>query len=70
MGPNEIGEARCEAWAIDNIRGDEFKCCCGNWVKLGEGETLSPDPYEIPVCGECFDTAMTERYGDRWKEQM
>lgn len=66
MGPNERGEARCEAWAIDNVRDMSFLCSCGEWVPLSEGETCSPDPYEIPVCGDCFEAYMDERYGDRW----
>lgn len=51
----ETLEDRAEAWAIDNMRGDEFKCSCGKWCKLSEGETMSPNPYAIPLCRQCFD---------------
>lgn len=68
--PIERGEDRCESWAIDNVRGDEMKCCCGRTCKLSEAETLSPDPYAIPVCPDCFAAAMTEWYGQSWREKM
>ncbi len=62
--PIERGEARCEAWAAENLRGDEATCCCGNKFNIDEGETLSADPYAIPVCGECFEKACLERFGE------
>ena len=68
--PIERGEARCEAWAAENMAGDSFTCDCGNTCKLDEGETLSPDPYAIPVCGECFDAAMDEKFGPGWRDRM
>lgn len=51
--PIERAEARAENWAFDNIKGDMFKCGCDKWGKLCEAETLSPDPYAIPVCHDC-----------------
>lgn len=62
--PIERGEARCEAWAFENVRGDIATCYCGNTFKFSEGETLSPDPYAIPVCGECFEKAMVKKFGE------
>ena len=62
--PIERGEDRCESWAFENVQGDIATCCCGNRFKLSEGETLSPDPYAIPVCGECFEKAMVEKFGE------
>lgn len=61
--PIELGEMRCEAWADENAVGDKFRCDCGNLFSLDEGATLSPDPYAIPVCGECFEKAMIEKCG-------
>ena len=61
--PIEVGESRCENWYFENVKGDIATCCCGNTFKLSDGETLSPDPYAIPVCGECFEKAMVEKFG-------
>lgn len=61
--PIERGEDACEAWALENVKDDIATCCCGNEFKLSEGETLSPDPYAIPVCWECFEKAMIEKFG-------
>ena len=68
--PIERGEQRCEAWAADNVQGDCFTCSCGNVCNLGDAETLSPDPYAIPVCGECFDKAMDAKFGSGWRDRM
>ena len=62
--PIERGEARCEDWAAANVNGDIATCCCGNKFELSQGETLSPDPYAIPVCGECFEKAMKNELQD------
>ena len=53
--PIERGETRAENWAYDNIRGHEFKCGCGKWIKLEDGQPISPDPYASPVCPKCFE---------------
>lgn len=53
--PIERGEARCEAWAAENVRGNVATCQCGNEFNLRDAQTISPDPYAIPVCPECFD---------------
>ena len=63
----ERGERRAEGWAALNVRGDEFTCGCGTVCDLERGETLSPDPYAIPVCPLCFDRAMLEQYGPDWR---
>lgn len=54
LDPIERGEARAER-AFDELSlpGGLFKCySCGG--------TLSPDPYAMPVCGECLESAMNE----------
>ena len=53
--PIESMEASAERWADDNIKGNMFKCSCGKWCSIMDGETLSPDPYAIPVCPDCFN---------------
>lgn len=52
---DERGESRVENWFHDNVRGDIATCSCGKQFKLDEGMTLSPDPYAIPVCPDCFE---------------
>ena len=52
--PIERGEDRCERWAAENVKGNQFTCCCGSVCDLDDGETVSADPYAIPVCPECF----------------
>lgn len=68
--PIERGESRCEDWAATNVKGDCFTCCCGATCKLEAGETSSPDPYAIPVCPECFDKAMDEKFGPSWRDKI
>ena len=48
-------EAAAEQWAIENVRGDEAICSCGYLFKLSEGETVSANPYALPVCPYCFE---------------
>lgn len=51
----EQAESRCERWADENVDADGIATCsCGRKFKLEEGETLSPNPYAIPVCRVCF----------------
>ena len=39
-----------------------LKCHCGNIFDSDkEGGTLSPNPYAMPVCGECFDAACRDK---------
>lgn len=54
LDPIERGEAACEQWAAENLRGDIATCSCDREFKLEDGESLSPDPYAIPVCPICF----------------
>jgi hypothetical protein len=50
----ESMEDAAEAWAWDNMRGDEFKCPgCGKWTPNAEGETLNPSPWAKPFCRKC-----------------
>jgi len=53
--PIELREARCERWAEDNVKDKMFKCSCGKWCDIGDGGTISPDPYAIPICCDCFE---------------
>lgn len=66
--PIERGEQRCGDWYFDNVRNGIATCDCGKEFRLEDGEALSADPYAIPVCGECFDKAIRERYGDKWDQ--
>ena len=56
--PIERAEGAAERWADDNIEGDVMTCCCGKKCKLEDAETVSDNPYAIPVCPDCFE----ERY--------
>ena len=60
MDPIERGEARCERWADDNVVGDKFKCGCGQWCPLDDGECITSDPYGTPVCRQCFAVAFPD----------
>lgn len=53
--PLERGEARIERWAAENLCGDIATCLCGREFNIEDGQTLSPDPFAIPVCPTCFD---------------
>ena len=54
--PIERGEASCESWdAKAHVDGDNYRCDCGKIFDINEGVTLSPDPYAIPVCPDCFE---------------
>ena len=53
--PIEIMEASAERWADKNIKGEMFKCGCGKWVKLNDGQPISENPYAPPVCQDCFE---------------
>ena len=56
--PIEQGEATAENWAFDNIKDGKFKCDCGRWVKLEDGQPSSPYPFCIPICSECFEESL------------
>jgi len=49
-------ERYVEDWCFENIRGNLFRCACGEWEELDKACQISPDPYSIPVCQKCFDT--------------
>jgi len=66
----ERGEDRCEAWALENVQGNVATCSCGDTFDLGKGETLSPNPYAIPVCPKCFEKAVKEKWGDSTGEEV
>lgn len=60
MKENRIEQIMDERCLPDGM----YKCPCGNIVKLTECNTLSPDPYAEPYCGECVDKAVKEMTGD------
>jgi len=53
--PIERMEASAERWADDNIKGSKFLCGCGKWCELNNAETLSPNPYALPICRGCAE---------------
>ena len=62
--PIERGEASVEDWYWDSRMGDRHVCGCGRLFRLSEGETISPDPYAIPVCPACFEQWLEEVKGE------
>lgn len=59
--PIEAAENRCEDWAHDNVRDDQFKCSCGKWTPLAEAEPSSPSPYALPMCIKCVAKTIEDR---------
>lgn len=54
--PIERGEAMFEHWEkLHRVGGNIYRCMCGCEFELGDGQTLSADPYATPVCPACFD---------------
>ena len=51
----EWREMACEKWYENVDKDGNAKCYCGKTFKLSEGVQMSPDPYAIPVCPDCFD---------------
>ena len=50
----EQQEKKCEDWAFDNLRDDEFRCPgCNEWKPLAEATMASPNPYSLPYCEKC-----------------
>jgi hypothetical protein len=72
----EQRENSAATWAFDNIKYNKetkkatFLCDCGKWEHLANGETLSPDPYAIPICRKCFDKFMMENKDGCTGEQI
>ena len=62
--PIERGESACEQWADNNLIGDIMTCFCGRQCKIDEAETLSPDPYAIPICPDCFNEAYPDLHDE------
>jgi len=52
--PIERAEASAERWAEENVRGETMTCGCGKTCSLSEAETVSANPYAIPVCPDCL----------------
>jgi len=59
--PIEQMENIAERWAFDNVRGDKFKCDCGKWVPLNDGQPIDRNPYAPPVCPDCFEKWLAEQ---------
>lgn len=51
----ESAEIFAQSWANDHVKDNKFLCGCGNWCDMKDGETLSFNPYAIPVCPDCFN---------------
>lgn len=68
--PTELGERRIEDWAFDSVNGNVMTCPCGKTCDINQAETLSPDPYAIPVCPDCFDDYMSRKFGENWKDKI
>lgn len=47
----DAAEARFFEMQVDQ---DHLRCACGKIFHINEGQTLSPDPYAMPVCPDCF----------------
>ena len=59
--PEELMEARAERNADELYRDGQWHCCeCGEAIKPGHEETMSPDPAAPPVCPECCLKATTD----------
>lgn len=54
--PFEIGEARVEAFlASQQFDGKTLICPnCKQRRPISEWQTMSPDPYDVGICGDCF----------------
>ena len=48
-------EDSAERWYFENVKNGIAKCSCGNTFNIEEGETVSANPYAIPVCPKCFE---------------
>jgi hypothetical protein len=55
--PIERGEMRAKSWADENIVGDKFKCACGEWCDLDDGNAVDSDLYSPPFCQKCCEEA-------------
>ncbi len=51
----ELHESAIEDWAMENVRGEDFRCACGEWCPLSDGDTISPNPWAKPICPKCLD---------------
>ena len=56
-------ESSCERWYDENVNKDIMTCSCGQKCKLDEAETVSSNPYSIPVCPICFEKFLEENNG-------
>jgi hypothetical protein len=62
--PIELGEMHAEAWADENVRGDQYRCSdCGAWHPLEDAHPSSLNPYSVPICGGCLDLMLEDLEG-------
>lgn len=56
--PIERMEAAAERQFDEQMTKDGFRCSCGRVFDPDkEGGTVSPNPWAMPVCGECLEKA-------------
>lgn len=56
--PIERGEASAERAWDERFDGHLFTCYCGKKFDPDkEGGTVSPNPYAMPVCDDCYEQA-------------
>lgn len=41
-----------------------LKCTCGKLFHYDDGHVVSPDPWAMPVCPDCFDEYMDQKEMD------
>ena len=68
--PIEQMENMAESWAFDNVKGNEFKCDCGKWIPLNDGQPIDGNPYSPPVCPDCFDSWMLAGISKNWSRRF
>jgi len=39
----------------------KFRCDCGNIEDLGNANTISANPYSVPICRKCFNEMLQEK---------
>jgi len=64
--PIERMESAAENWAFDNIKGNQFKCDCGKWVPLNDGQPIDSNRYAPPVCPDCFEAWALNSISKNW----
>ena len=69
--PIERLEMQAEAIADELYHHGQWHCCeCKTPIPEGQEETLSANPYAPPVCPECFEKAVLEKWGPDALKQL